>query len=139
MPVALNKTDTSQYTTQFLLLFAQLVYDSCITELTLANFRSIASRLSKQVLVNPSAKQYASFGLTAREALDLYYAMLEENGIDPSDLDSDKDSGKRAKKPPSFSTELCEVYYYRRISELQSNINSNKAVFKEQLQRLEEL
>ncbi|ODV93076.1 hypothetical protein PACTADRAFT_51328 [Pachysolen tannophilus NRRL Y-2460] len=135
------------YSTQFLLLFSQLVHESAILELTADNFKSIRIKLKNHPIVTESNIKIANeAGL-----LSLYKKLLLEYGLDPekfsegSEVKNEQNSDQlynnsnKVKKPPVYATKLCEYLYLKRIEELKKGIEENGISFKEQLEKLNKI
>lgn len=103
-----------------------MVHEACLVDLEPKDFGPILEKLNDHPLVN------GVLTISQEELCELYKEMIKENEIDVRDVGL----GVQGKKAPNFATELCEVYYFDRVKQLEDGLDKNKELFKDQLNQL---
>ncbi|CDK25923.1 unnamed protein product [Kuraishia capsulata CBS 1993] len=124
--------EISHYSTQFLLLLAQLVHESAVHPLTSSNAKPILQKLKAHPIVTREGRQLR---MTESQFVKLYQQLLELNNLSTEDTEEHEDNHHRA---PEYATQLCELLYEQRCEEIKESLSSIKDTFKHQLSTIEQ-
>ncbi|GME67768.1 unnamed protein product [[Candida] boidinii] len=138
--VLIDKTDPDAYTTDFLLLMCQLIYDNGFQDLNKRNANSLAKTLKTHpFLLQNSTEEELSQWLSGEVILKLFNNLLMRENIEKDVTTIKKNAPHGSHTHPGYVTAICDLLYARRLEEIEASIDNNKVQFSEQLAKLKSL
>ncbi|GME89849.1 unnamed protein product [[Candida] boidinii] len=137
---SIDKTDPDAYTTEFLLLMCQLIYDNGFQDLNKRNANSLAKTLKTHpFLLQNSTEEELSQWLSGEVILKLFNNLLIRENIEKDVTKLKKNAPHSNHTHPDYVTAICESLYAKRLEEIEASIDNNKVQFSEQLSKLKSL
>lgn len=126
--------DVPDYSTQFLLLVAQLVHESAVHPLTVVNAKPILQKLKTHPIVT---REDGQLKMTESQFVKLYHHLLEANELS-TETETEHDEKDTHHKAPEYATQLCEILYDERCEEIKRSLGWTQETFRSQLSVIEQ-